>query len=91
ALEAEGIPTQASYPPVHKLDMFTNGEYRKKLAPDHAAEDHAFLQTAYAQTEAAAAETVWLVHRILLGTEEDAASVVEAIKKIQRHAEELKA
>lgn len=91
ALEAEGIPTQASYPPIHKLDMFTNGEYRKKLAPDHAAEDHAFLKAAYPQTEAAAAETVWLVHRVLLGTEQDTADIVEAVQKIQRHAEELQA
>ena len=32
ALNAEGIPTQASYPPVHELDVFRSGEYRKKLS-----------------------------------------------------------
>src|SRR5437764_3969653 len=28
AMNAEGIPNQASYPPLHQLDMFRNGEYR---------------------------------------------------------------
>ena len=29
AMNAEGIPNQASYPPLHELDMFRNGKYRK--------------------------------------------------------------
>lgn len=32
AMNAEGIPNQASYPPLHELDMFRNGEYRKRLS-----------------------------------------------------------
>jgi len=31
AFNAEGIPTQASYPPLHDLDVFKSGEYRKRL------------------------------------------------------------
>jgi dTDP-4-amino-4,6-dideoxygalactose transaminase len=89
ALEAEGVPTQASYPPVHELDMFKNGSYRQRLAPDHAAEDHAFLAAEFPHTSRLAENTVWLVHRTLLGSEEDTAQIVEAVRKIQRHAKEL--
>jgi dTDP-4-amino-4,6-dideoxygalactose transaminase len=89
ALNAEGIPTQASYPPVRKLDIFTSGEYCKRLAPDHAAEQHAFLSTEMPHSDRAAEETVWLVHRALLGSEQDSAEIVEAVCKIQRNAAEL--
>ncbi len=91
ALNAEGIPTQASYPPVHLLEVFQNGEFRRRLLPEHAATDFAFLAASTPISEDAAASTVWLVHRTLLGDEEDTAQIVEAIKKIQRHAAELAA
>ena len=32
ALEAEGIPTQAPYPPIHQLDVFKSGAYRSRLS-----------------------------------------------------------
>lgn len=89
ALEAEGVPTQASYPPLHKLDMFTNGSYRQRLAPEHAAEDHPFSTTEFPRANHLAENTVWLVHRVLLGSKDDTAQIVEAVKKIQRHAKEL--
>ena len=76
ALEAEGIPTQASYPPIHELEMFQNGEYRKRLAADHAAEEHAFLKAAFPHSEHAATHSVWLVHRTLLGSQQDTADIV---------------
>jgi dTDP-4-amino-4,6-dideoxygalactose transaminase len=89
AFNAEGIPTQASYPPLHKLAVFQNGEYRKRLSPDVAKEKHDFLKTIYPVCEDAAENTIWLVHRTLLGTEQDAAEIVEAVKKIQMNAKEL--
>jgi dTDP-4-amino-4,6-dideoxygalactose transaminase len=89
ALEAEGIPTQASYPPVHLLDMFQNGEFRKRLAPEQAAQPFDFLKAEYPVSQDAAENTVWLVHRTLLGSEQDAAEIVAAVKKIQRHAKAL--
>jgi dTDP-4-amino-4,6-dideoxygalactose transaminase len=89
ALEAEGIPTQASYPPVRKLDVFKNGEFRKRLSPDHAREEFPFLKADFPITDDAAENTVWMVHRTMLGSEQDAAEIVEAVKKIQRHAKEL--
>lgn len=89
AFNAEGIPTQASYPPVRKLAVFQSGEYRKKLSPEQAKDKHAFLNAACPVTDDAYENTVWLVHRTLLGTEQDAAEIVEAVKKIQRNAREL--
>lgn len=89
ALNAEGIPTQASYPPLHRLDVFTNGEFRRRLLPEHAACAPDFAKASYPVSEDAAENTIWLVHRTLLGTEEDAAEIVEAVRKIQHHAKEL--
>ncbi len=89
ALEAEGVPTQASYPPLHDLAVFQSGEYRKRLCGQQRNQEHAFLRGDFSNTLRAAWETVWLVHRVLLGTEEDMAKVVEAIRKIQRHAKAL--
>ena len=91
ALNAEGIPTQASYPPVHQLDVFQNNEFRRRLAPEHARDPFEFLKGEYPVTQEAAANTVWLVHACLLGDERDTLEIVESIKKIQRHAKELAA
>jgi len=89
ALEAEGIPTQASYPPIHELDLFKSGEYLKRLPRERHELGKAILKTNFPNTIRAAWETVWLPHPVLLGTREDTAMVVEAIRKIQRHAKDL--
>ncbi len=89
ALNAEGIPTQASYPPVHKLALFQSGEYLKKLSPDHAAESQDFLKAEFPVSEIAYRNTVWLVHSVLLGEEKDTNEIVAAVKKIQRLAKDL--
>ncbi len=90
AINKEGIPTQASYPPVHALDVFKSGEFRKKLNSEQAKEKYEFLKKDFPVTDDAAINTVWLVHRTLLGSAEDTKEIVEAAKKIQRHAAELK-
>jgi len=89
ALNAEGIPTQASYPPVHGLSLFQSGEYLKRLSPDHAKEDHKFIKAAFPVTELGYKNSIWLVHRALLGTEQDSAEIVEAVKKIQNNSKFL--
>lgn len=85
ALNAEGIPTQASYPPLHELDCFRNGEYRKCLSGAQATEKHAFLQQPFPHTQRAAWETVWIPQFALLGDEEDMNEIAAAIRKIQRN------
>ncbi len=89
ALNAEGIPTQASYPPLHELALFQSGEYLKRLPPDQRDTEPAFLRQHFPNTVRAARETVWLPHYTLLGGEEDAASIVEAVRKIQAFARDL--
>ncbi len=89
ALNAEGIPTQASYPPMRKLDVFQTGEYHKRLAPDQAKIDFPFLKANHRHADDAAENTVWLVHRTLLGNKQDVADIVKAVEKIQCSAKKL--
>lgn len=89
ALNAEGIPTQASYPPIHELDIFRSGEYLKRLPPEQRSREHTFLNGAFPNTARAARETVWLPNPVLLGTEEETTKIEEAIRKIQKHARDL--
>jgi 3-amino-5-hydroxybenzoate synthase len=89
ALEAEGIPTQASYPPIHELELFRSGEYIKRLPKDARRNARAALEGRYPNTRRGARETVWLPHPVLLGGQEDTAKIVEAIRKIQGHAKDL--
>jgi dTDP-4-amino-4,6-dideoxygalactose transaminase len=89
AMNAEGIPSQASYPPVNKLDVFQNGEYRKRLSGAQAKEPHAFLQTSFPVTHKAAWESIWIPQPALLGDEEDMQEIAAAWRKIQRCAKEL--
>jgi len=86
ALNAEGIPTQASYPPLHELHCFRNGEYRKRLSGAQAKENHAFLQQSFPHTQRAAWNAVWIPQFALLGDEEDMNEIAAAIGKIQRNA-----
>jgi dTDP-4-amino-4,6-dideoxygalactose transaminase len=88
-MNAEGIPNQASYPPVHALDVFQNGEYRKRLCGSQAKEPHPFLQARYPHTHRAAFETIWIPHPALLGDEEDMHEIAAAWRKIQKFAKEL--
>ncbi len=89
AFNAEGFPNQASYPPLHDLAVFKSGEYRKRLASDAANDSHAFMKGPFPNTHKAAWETVWIPQTALLGTPEEMAQVVQAIRKIQAHASDL--
>ena len=89
AMIAEGIPNQASYPPVHALEVFQNGEYRKRLCGKQAVEPHAFLKAKYPHTHRAAFETIWIPQPALLGDEEDMHEIAAAWQKIQKFAKEL--
>ena len=89
AMNAEGIPNQASYPPIHALDVFQNGEYRKRLTGTQANEKHAFLQASYPHTHRSAFESIWIPQPALLGDEEDMHEIAAAWVKIQQFAKEL--
>jgi dTDP-4-amino-4,6-dideoxygalactose transaminase len=89
AMNAEGIPNQASYPPLHQLHVFRNGEYRKRLSGKQAKEKHAFLRQKFPVTQKAAWETVWIPQPALLGDEEDMHEIAAGLGKIQKNAKEL--
>jgi dTDP-4-amino-4,6-dideoxygalactose transaminase len=89
AMNAEGIPNQASYPPLHQLHMFRNGEYRKRLCGKQAKERHAFLKQRFPATQKAAWETVWIPQPALLGDEQDVEEIAASLSKIQKHAKDL--
>jgi dTDP-4-amino-4,6-dideoxygalactose transaminase len=90
ALNAEGVPTQASYPPLHELAVFQSGEYRKRLSGEQAKQEFPFLQGKFPNTARGAWETVWLPQPVLLGDENDMQLVITAIQKIQKHAIDLR-
>jgi len=90
AINAEGIPNQASYPPIHALDVFKSGEYKKRLLPDHVKETETYIKAAYPWSDCCFLETVWLPQPVLLGSQEDMDRIVEAVLKVQRNAASLK-
>jgi len=89
ALEAEGIPTQAPYPPIHKLDLFTSGAYRDRLSGGQAASNHAFLAEAFPNSQRESDETVWITQNALLGDAEDMGEIAASIGKIAENAKDL--
>ena len=89
ALEAEGIPTQAPYPPLHQLDLFKSGAYRERLSGAQAGASHDFLNDAFPNSQREAWETVWITQNALLGDEEDMGEIAGAIGKIRERAREL--
>jgi dTDP-4-amino-4,6-dideoxygalactose transaminase len=89
ALAAEGIPNQAAYPPLHELDLFTSGAYRRRLAPPAAEARHAFLEGAFPESVRAGRETFWVPQTALLGDELDMEEIAAAFEKVRSHADEL--
>ena len=89
AMIGEGIPNQASYPPLHQLEMFRNGKYRQRLSGPQAKQKHAFLKRKFPASIKAAWETVWIPQPALLGDEEDMHEITAALRKIQQHAKDL--
>src|SRR2546426_9383095 len=89
ALEAEGIPCEPGYPPVHSLDLFQNGAYRQRLGGEQRGQKHAFLEQSYPNAQRAFSEAIWIPQRALLGDEEDMKEIAGAVRKLQPSAAEL--
>jgi L-glutamine:scyllo-inosose aminotransferase len=89
ALETEGIPCDGLfYEPVYRSSMFTvdPAEFRALggRLPWEATRCPVTEKAAYE-------EAVWIHHHVLLGDEKDVDDVVEAIEKIRRNVDELRA
>jgi dTDP-4-amino-4,6-dideoxygalactose transaminase len=89
ALEAEGIPCEPGYPPVHSLDLFTSGAYRQRLAGEQRAREHSFLKQPYPNAQRAFSEAIWIPQPALLGDEEDMSEIAAGVRKVQTYAAEL--
>jgi len=91
ALEAEGITMGGySYAPIYRSPLFPlrardypeiRGRYGEAVDPDKIACPVA--------EKAAFEESVWLQHRLFLGTKKDMDDIADAIIKIQENVEEL--
>jgi dTDP-4-amino-4,6-dideoxygalactose transaminase len=90
AMNAEGVPNQASYPPLHQLEMFRNGKYRNRLSGKQQTGKHPFLKQKYPVTQKAAWETVWIPQPALLGDEADMHEIAAGLRKIQKSAKALR-
>jgi dTDP-4-amino-4,6-dideoxygalactose transaminase len=88
ALAAEGIEVGVCYPPIHTLGLFREARFAPRLRGGAPAIDYAALQLPVA--EAAARDTVWLSHQMLLAEREDVLDIARAIERIRAHADALK-
>jgi dTDP-4-amino-4,6-dideoxygalactose transaminase len=84
ALYAEGVPLGVSYPSLSDLDVFRNGNFAPTRRSSAPALDNANQHQPV--SEAAAASTVWIEHRVLLADRERVLRVAEAAARIREHA-----
>ncbi|MGC8738443.1 MAG: DegT/DnrJ/EryC1/StrS family aminotransferase [Candidatus Hydrogenedens sp.] len=80
AVHAEGLPITSGYPyPIYKQPAFQNANF------------YDYSQTYCPITEDLCYKSgTWLPHHILLGKEKDMEDIVKIIRKVQKHAPELK-
>jgi 3-amino-5-hydroxybenzoate synthase len=87
ALSAEGVPTHISYPPLHSLEVFTSGAYKKRIPP--GMPNDAMRHGPFPNSARVMREVISLPHATLLGDEQDIQEIGAAIHKIQQHAKDL--
>jgi dTDP-4-amino-4,6-dideoxygalactose transaminase len=88
ALLAEGMPLTTAYPPLHKLEMFKDPS---GLAPRLRGEvtKIRYNEQSFPVTDYLAANTLWFKTEVLMGSRDDANSVLQSIAKISEHASEV--
>ncbi len=88
ALTSEGVPCFEGYAhPLYRNPMFLNQAFYPRGCPITCGHydreiDYAAFADACPRAEQACRETVWLEHRLLLGSTEDTMSIAEAVQKI---------
>lgn len=90
ALVAEGIPNQSTYPPIHQLELFTNGQYKTRLCPEQAETADRVLEREFPNAVHASEDAIWIPQYALLGDEDDMDEIVAAFEKVQHRAAELR-
>ena len=91
ALEAEGIAADGLfYEPIYRSALFEVDPRDFPVLAGRGADNLPWSETRCPVAERAAyAESVWLPHQWLLGSEQDLDQIVEAVAKIQNHPDEL--
>jgi dTDP-4-amino-4,6-dideoxygalactose transaminase len=93
ALAAEGIPASRGYSPLNKepfLQTALESRAYQKLFPQDVLANWKERNECPANTQLCE-EAVWFTQNMFLGTKNDMDQIAEAIRKIKRHAGELKA
>jgi dTDP-4-amino-4,6-dideoxygalactose transaminase len=93
ALKAEGVPCSGGYSPLNK-DPFLEHTFRSRgfqavYSPREIAAWHERNNTP--ANDKLCEEAVWLTQSMLLGSKRDMEQIAEAVRKIQKHAADLKA
>jgi len=89
ALEAEGIPAEVQYPPMNRYDLFDPSRSRLPVAVEHARRlDIANMSFPVAEA-AGLRESIYLMENTFRAGREGIEDVVEALAKVQKHAQEL--
>ena len=84
ALAAEGIEFGGSYPSLHTLQLFRDGNFAPRLRA--GAPRIAYGELSLPRAERAVASTIWLSHPMLLADPEDVLDIARALARIQANA-----
>jgi dTDP-4-amino-4,6-dideoxygalactose transaminase len=88
ALRAEGMPLTTGYPPMHRLEMFGGeGGLGPRLRDTSAYPAYSREQMPVAEELSKA--TIWFKTAVLMGSRQDAQSVVDAVAKVHRCAADI--
>ena len=89
AVMAEGIPNQATYPPVHALEFIQNGSYKRRLNAEQAARGDEVMRGQFPNAQRAYEDAIWIPQPALLGDDADMHEIAAAFAKVARSAGEL--
>lgn len=88
ALLAEGIPLTMAYPPLTRLDVFSDPDgLSPRVRSKRGMSD--FPSLSLPVSERMADTTLWFTTSVLMGTEDDARDVVRAVRKVMEHRMEI--
>jgi dTDP-4-amino-4,6-dideoxygalactose transaminase len=89
ALEAEGIPAEVQYPPMSRYDLFQPSLSRLPVCVEFADRLNPSTMSFPVAEAAGLRESVYLAESVFRAGREGIEHAVEAIAKVQKHADEL--
>jgi dTDP-4-amino-4,6-dideoxygalactose transaminase len=92
AIQAEGIPASSGYAPLNKQEFLTAAFASRGFQAIYSKDRLANWQETnrLPGNDRVCDEAVWLTQNMLLGPRSDMDQIVEAVRKIKRHANELR-